>query len=269
MSNPCILLDSNNINSSQELIISESFSQPIILPEGPELTVYIKKNLDVHLVAPNSPVKLVLESDAQAYWYGVSNTNMNLCARLESQTMLNIININLGAQDTNNLINIDLLAPKAQTNFLGLDQLSKTQRSSLRLVINHRTEQTKSSQAFRGIYAHESLGFFEGKVIVHPHAQQSSAQQLYKALLLSERARAHVRPELEINNFDITASHGASIGQLDEEALFYLCSRGLSLKSAQKILVESLAQDILQEIHPVMREYLSLQVAHALEKIYE
>ena len=167
------------------------------------------------------------------------------------------------------LMDIELLAPDAEVSFLGLDQLAGSDVSTTKLHINHKTSNTKSSQAFRGIYAGSSLGSFEGKVSVAAHAENSSAQQLYKSILLSESARALVKPELEINNFNITASHGASIGQLDAEALFYLRSRGLSFEAAQKILVQSLSRDILQEIHPVMREYLSAQVELSLGALHE
>ena len=276
MNNPCVALEYDMPGLSidtradiSHIVINSVITQPIILPEATKIFICVKNNAQVHLVAPNGNIELVLERGAQAYCYGLSNTRLNLCARVHAEANLAVANFNLGTKSSQSLINIELLEHEAETSFLGFDQLAQTQTSSLRLHIIHKTAHTKSTQSFRGIYAGESLGFFAGKVSVDPHAKNSAASQLYKALILSERARAHVKPELEINNFDITASHGASIGQLDKEALFYLCSRGLSKEAAQKILVSSLAQDILQEIHPVMRDFISAQVELSWEALHD
>ena len=257
MNNPCLLLNPDheglNIQSTPQalsILISNNFTSPLMLPEAKTLNICLSSNTEAHFFASNSQVNLVLEPGSHAYWYGLSNTKLSLFAQVKSKARLNITQINLGSVDAQTSMNIELLAPHAEVSFIGLDQLTGQERSSTALHINHKTSSTKSTQAFRGIYNGHSLGLFEGKVSVAPHAESSSAKQLYKSILLSENARAHVKPELEINNFDITASHGASIGQLDQEALFYLCTRGLSKEAAQKILVMSLARDILQEIHP-------------------
>jgi Fe-S cluster assembly protein SufD len=251
------------------IIINQNIASPLMLPEAKKLKICVSSNVEAHFFASNAHVDLILEPGAQVSWYGLSNKHINLCAHIKAHARLALAHINLANPQAQCVMNIELLAPEAEVSFVGLDLLSNNNLSSMKLHINHRAPSTRSTQAFRGIYADNSCGAFEGLVSVAAHAENSSAMQLYKAIILSESARAHVKPELEINNFNIAASHGASIGQLDPEALFYLRSRGLSKEHAQKILVTSLAQDIVQEIHPLMREYLSKQVDISLETLHE
>jgi Fe-S cluster assembly protein SufD len=251
-----------------ELIISRDFDQPLALPEVAKIRINIKAHARVHIYASSSEVSLILEPESQVNWYALSVAKLDLQASVAHNALLAITHINLAHKQAQATIKVDLKAPQAELNFKALDQLSATQTSNINLSITHKEPYTKSTQAFRGIYAGESMGYFRGSVTVAPHAHHSAAAQLYKSILLSKHARAHVKPELEIHNFDITASHGASIGQLEQEALFYLRSRGLSLQAAQKLLVQSLAQDITQEIPELMRDYMSHEVELSLGALH-
>ena len=135
------------------------------------------------------------------------------------------------------------------------------------LLIKHEADNTRSTQAFRGLYKDKASGSFFGKVDINEAAANSSAEQLYRAILLSEDAKAFVKPQLEINNRHIKASHGASIGRLDEETLFYLRSRGFSKAFAESILVTSLAAEVLDTMGT---DELSLAIASLVnDKIVE
>jgi Fe-S cluster assembly scaffold protein SufB len=250
------------------LSISEDILEPLVLPQYSHISLRVAHGISAHLIAPSAlNINIVLEPQSSLYWYSLSNPELILNADLHAKARLCLNHINLLGASTCHM-DVNLLEEEAHVDFYGLDQLYATSKSFVNLNIKHHKPYTKSSQSFRGLYADESLGNFIGSVNVFPHAHHASARQLYKAILLSENAHALVKPELEINNFDITASHGASIGQLDPESLFYLCSRGLSLKAAYKILVHALAQDIIQEIHPLMRDYLSAEVDRSLEILY-
>ncbi len=167
---------------------------------------------------------------------------------LAQNSCLNFYDINLSHGQLNNMINVDLFEPQAQVKYYALDQLLGNSHSHTELMINHKAPHTLSEQSVRGIYAQQSQGFFMGRVIVDKYACQSSAKQRYKAVLLSDQAKAHVLPQLEINNFDIAAQHGASIGELDANSIFYLQSRGLSLIEAKTMLVKSFIADIINNI---------------------
>ena len=136
----------------------------------------------------------------------------------------------------------------AAINYFGLDELDASAKNNNELTIYHEAPHTKSNQSFRGIYAGESYGSFQGKVVVQRHAVGSDAKQLYKALIVGDKAKAHVMPQMEIYEDDISASHGASIGQLDEEAVFYLRSRAIDENAAKSLLIMGFLQEILNQI---------------------
>jgi len=122
-----------------------------------------------------------------------------------------------------------------------------------RLVDNHTTidhvrPHCSSREMYRGILADRARGVFNGKIIVRPDAQKTDAKQTNRALLLSEDARINTKPQLEIFANDVKCTHGAAVGQLDEEALFYLRSRGLGERTARRLLTHAFAADVLNRM---------------------
>jgi Fe-S cluster assembly protein SufD len=124
-------------------------------------------------------------------------------------------------------------------------------------TIDHAMPHCGSHEIYKGILAENSRAVFNGKIIVRPDAQKTDAKQTNKALLLSDDANVNSKPELEIFANDVKCTHGAAIGQLDDAAMFYLRSRGLSVSESRAMLVHAFAGDILNrvKIAPV-REYL-------------
>lgn len=112
--------------------------------------------------------------------------------------------------------------------------------------MEHVAEECISSQQFKGVLHEESRSSFDGKIYVHPQAQKTDSYQSNRNLILSPKAKAFVKPNLEIYADDVKASHGATISQISEDQLFYLKSRGLSLHQAKTLLVEGFYQEILQ-----------------------
>ena len=143
-----------------------------------------------------------------------------------------------------------------------------------RLVDNHTTidhaqPHCGSREIYKGILADHARGVFNGKIIVRPDAQKTDAKQTNRALLLSEDAQINTKPQLEIFANDVKCTHGAAVGQLDEEALFYLRSRGLTHAAARRMLIHAFAADVLNRLplEPVrMRaeERLQQQLARSL-----
>jgi Fe-S cluster assembly protein SufD len=119
-----------------------------------------------------------------------------------------------------------------------------------RLVDNHTTidhaqPHCASREVYKGVLADRSRAVFNGKIIVRPDAQKTDAKQTSKALLLSEHAQINTKPQLEIFANDVKCTHGAAVGQMDEEAVFYLRARGLALGEARHMLVRAFAGDVL------------------------
>ena len=122
-----------------------------------------------------------------------------------------------------------------------------------RLIDNHTTirhakPHCNSHELYKGILDDQARAVFNGKIIVAIDAQKTDAKQTNKALLLSEDAQINTKPELEIFADDVKCTHGATVGQLDEDALFYLRARGLGLEQARSVLIHAFASDLLNRI---------------------
>ena len=124
-------------------------------------------------------------------------------------------------------------------------------------TIDHAMPHCGSHEVYKGILTDQSRAVFNGKIIVRPDAQKTDAKQTNKALLLSDDANINTKPELEIFANDVKCTHGAAIGQLDEDAMFYLRARGLGVAEARALLVHAFAGDILNRIKVMpVREHL-------------
>jgi cysteine desulfurase/selenocysteine lyase len=122
--------------------------------------------------------------------------------------------------------------------------------------IDHRKPHTTSRELYKGILGGHAQGVFNGAIIVREDAQKTDAVQHSRNLLLSENAQIDTKPQLEIRADDVRCAHGASIGQLDQEALFYLRTRGVGEDDARNILVQAFAEEIFARVHdPVIRQY--------------
>jgi Fe-S cluster assembly protein SufD len=158
-----------------------------------------------------------------------------------------------------------LQAPQARTVFNGLYAVNGRQHVDNHTRIEHLSSDTRSDELYHGIIGGHARAVFNGKVIVAKHAVKTDAAQNNNNLLLSRGAEIDTKPELEIYADDVQCSHGATIGQLDEQALFYLRSRGIDTHSARGMLVEAFAYRLLERIAaPELRAYAARQINSAL-----
>ncbi len=114
--------------------------------------------------------------------------------------------------------------------------------------MQHKFPESKSNQHIKGILKNESSGVFQGKVVVSQDAQKTDAFQFNQNLLLSKNTEVNTKPELEIYADDVKCSHGATTGELDEEKLFYLRTRGLNKEEAKKILIEGFINELFEDV---------------------
>ena len=131
----------------------------------------------------------------------------------------------------------------------GLYALRDEKKSDNYTEIHHNASNTTSGQLFKGILANKSRGVFTGRIFIHREAQQVDANQLNKNLLLSKEARIDTRPQLEVYADDVKCAHGATIGQLNEEELFYLQARGIPKQEAYEILMAAFSEDALMKVN--------------------
>jgi Fe-S cluster assembly protein SufD len=154
----------------------------------------------------------------------------------------------LGASLARNEIRIQLDGEGAQCTLNGLFLVDGNRLVDNQTEIDHRQPHTTSRELYKGILAGRGQGVFNGAIIVRKDAQKTDAVQHNKNLLLSERAQINTKPQLAIGADDVRCSHGASIGQLDDDGLFYLMARGLDARTARRLLVHGFAREILDRV---------------------
>lgn len=154
----------------------------------------------------------------------------------------------LGACISRQEVHQELEGYKAKTSSKGIYLIKNKQLADHHLKIHHCNQNTSSDLFYKGIMDDQSHGVFNGKVIVAPHAQKTDAKQSNKNILLSKNADIDTKPELEIYADDVKCSHGATVGQLDENALFYLTSRGIDKESAKALLMYAFAADVIESL---------------------
>jgi Fe-S cluster assembly protein SufD len=134
-------------------------------------------------------------------------------------------------------------------------------------VVDHQKPNSFSNELYKGIMDGNSKGVFNGKIYVRPHAQKTNAFQSNRNILMSETASINTKPQLEIWADDVKCSHGCTIGQLDEEALFYLQARGIPHQSAKAMLLYAFALDVLTSIkNETLKAYLDQLISERLHK---
>jgi Fe-S cluster assembly protein SufD len=153
--------------------------------------------------------------------------------------------ISLGGGLVRHDVDVVLDGEGADVTLNGLYALSGAQHVDNHTLIDHARPNGTSRELYKGVLDGRSRGIFDGTIVVRPDAQKSDARQINRNLLLSEEALADSKPTLRIHADDVKCSHAATIGQIEENALFYLRSRGLSEEMARSLLVNAFVSDIL------------------------
>src|SRR5205085_9176255 len=169
-------------------------------------------------------------------------------AELERSAFYDLTTITLGAQLSRHGIGVHLAHEGAECVVDGLYLVSTGQHADTHSLIEHITPHCTSHQLYKGILDGKSRAVFNGKVFVRHGVQQTNAQQTNKNLLLSNEAQVDTKPQLEIFADDVKCAHGAAIGQLEEDELFYLESRGIRPELARNLLTYGFAEEVIEKI---------------------
>ncbi len=170
--------------------------------------------------------------------------------------------VDLGGRLVRNDLRVELAEPGAYCDITGVFLASRGQHVDNHTRIDHIAPDTTSNEAFRGIVGERGRGVFNGKVVVHPGAHGTDARQSSDNLLLSEHSEVDTKPELEIYNDDVKCTHGATVGELDTEQLFYLRTRGVDEETARGLLIFAFANELLRRIEvPELRKRVVTAVA--------
>ena len=202
----------------------------------------------------NAVAEFVLAEGARLDHYKVQNESQKAfhiartSAELGRSSHFNSTTITLGAQLSRHDINVMLDHEGAECAVDGLYIVGTGQHADTHSLIDHRQPHCASRQLYKGILDGKSRAVFNGKVFVREGAQQTDAMQTNRNLLLSNEARVDTKPQLEIFADDVKCAHGATVGQLEDEELFYLASRGLHPDIARNLLTYGFAEEVIEKI---------------------
>jgi Fe-S cluster assembly protein SufD len=208
----------------------------------------------------NSVTEVFLDEGAQFEHYKLQNLN-NSSTLLNSTwfhqkagSKLNTFAITLNGGLIRNYSNVKLNGSFADANVFGLYLVDKKQHVDNRVYVDHAVPDCTSYELFKGILDDEASAVFNGHVMVRRDAQRTNAYQQNRNILLTDKATVNTRPFLEIYADDVKCSHGATVGQLDNEALFYLKSRGICMASARLLLMYAFAAEVIgkMSLDPLM-----------------
>ncbi len=229
------------------LIVAEENSAATIIES------YVSPN-ERSVYLTNAIVDLSLEDGARLQHCKIQRESMGAFhvattrAELGANSSYHTTTINFGAAISRHDIDVQMDHEGAECAVDGLYMVDGSQHTDTHSVIDHRQPHCTSHQLYKGILDGKSRAVFNGKVFVRHGAQQTDARQTNKNLLLSTDARVDTKPQLEIFADDVKCTHGAAVGQIDEEELFYLESRGINPTLARNMLTYGFAEEVIEKI---------------------
>ena len=180
---------------------------------------------------------------------GAGTTRLSqLWARQGEGSNVLIDGITLTNGYTRNDFQIDVDGAHANTTLLGMAIASDVQHVDNHTLINHNAPQCQSNEMFKYVLNDNAIGAFAGKILVKPDCPKIDAYQGNRNIVASSTAKMYTKPQLEIYTDDVKCSHGATVGQLDHDALFYMQTRGISLPVAQKLLMQAFMSDVIDGV---------------------
>lgn len=220
----------------------------------------------------NQVLEVVVEKDAIVEYYKIQNdaphTNQVSTThfRQVGKSVVHAVTVSLNGGIVRNNLNLSLEAEHCDSYMFGLYFLKGNTHVDNHTVVDNVKPNCLSNELYKGIIDDNATAVFNGKIYVQKDAQKTNAFQSNKNILLSETATVNTKPQLEIFADDVKCSHGCTIGQLDEESMFYLRSRGITEQAAKSLLVHAFAIDVLEHIKldPV-REYVDQLISERLD----
>jgi Fe-S cluster assembly protein SufD len=244
----------------------------IVVEENAEVRIVERhQSLSNNAVLTNSATEIFAEKNSRLHYYKVQNDNLNASLidntsiKQYSGSQVNIGTFAFGNKFVRNNLNIFLEEQHTETFMDGVTIIGDGQLVDHHTLADHKHPNCNSSELYKGIYDGNAKGVFNGKVMVHPDAQKTNAFQQNNNILLTDKASVDTKPQLEIYADDVKCSHGCTIGQIDEDAMFYMQARGIPEKEAKALLLYAFANDGLRNVKiPELRKKLNKQIASKL-----
>ena len=219
----------------------------------------------------NGVMEIVVNTNAIVEYYKIQNDVINASQvstthiRQIGKSYAHAVTISLNGGLIRNNMNLVMEAEGNEGHLYGLYLLKGNTHVDNHTLVDNTKPNCFSNEFYKGILDNSASGVFSGKIFVRPDAQKTNAYQSNKNILLSDNATINTKPQLEIFADDVKCSHGCTVGQLDEEALFYLRTRGISRELAQSMLLEAFAEDVVMQIkHEPLRNYIEKLIIERL-----
>ena len=243
----------NLINTRLELTLHKNSSLSTLnLFEDKSVSGFNNHNFNI-LINKNSNLKNYIFDINKNQNLRYSFTNIDIYENSNSENFI----YSSGSKFSKYEINSNLKEKYSSAFINGIINLDKNNHHEIKTNINHLAENTKSYQLIKSVLNDKSTGVYQGKIFVNDQAQKTDGYQLSKALLLNENTEFNGKPELEIYADDVKCSHGSTSGNLDENSIFYLMSRGLNYDQAKKLLIDGFINDVIEKITNIeIQKYL-------------
>ncbi len=231
-----------------EILCGEGSQAHLLFELGAKSELGKEAALSAQRGAPKTRMEVKLERGALLRLDVVQETSLHLVVHLGGDSTLYFGSFSVGGSLIENDYEIDFDAPHSEAHLGGVYITSGTERFSTNVNVNHNHGDTLSNQLFKGILSGSSVAHFQGRITVLKDAQKTKAYQANNNLLISPDARAYTRPHLVINADDVQCSHGATVGSLSQDELFYMRSRGISLQEAQLLQQQAFVHEVTDRL---------------------
>lgn len=263
-------------------IIHFSTGQESALLLQPRNLVVVDENAQVQIIErhqsltknptlTNSVTEIFAANRSVVDYYKVQNDSFdaslidNTFINQEKDSTVSCHTFSFGGKLTRNNLNFYQNGERLESILKGVTIIGNKQHVDHNTLVHHIQPNCESHQDYKGIFGDSAVGVFNGKVIVEKEAQKTNAFQANNNLLVNDKATINTKPQLEIFADDVKCSHGCTIGQLDENALFYLQARGIPIKEAKALLMYAFANNVLESVKiPQLKKRINTLIANKL-----
>ena len=229
------------------------------------------QSLNENPVLTNAVSEIFAEKRAMVDYYKIQNDNLdanlidNTFVSQQAESSVAVNTFSFGGNLTRNNLNFYHFGERIVSYLNGITIIEEKQHVDHYTLVQHATPNCESHQDYKGIYSGNSTGVFNGKIYVEKEAQKTNAFQKSNNILLSDKATINAKPQLEIFADDVKCSHGCTIGQLDESAMFYMQQRGIPKKEAKALLMYAFSNKVIESIKiPELKQRITKIIATKL-----
>ena len=229
------------------------------------------QSLNENPVLTNSVTEIFAQKRANVDYYKIQNDNLeanlidNTYVSQKQESHVSVNTFSFGGNLTRNNLNFYHFGERLTSTLNGITIIGGNQHVDHYTLVNHASPNCESFKDYKGIFSDRSTGVFNGKIFVEREAQKTNAFQKSNNILLSDKATINAKPQLEIFADDVKCSHGCTIGQLDETAMFYMQARGIPKKEAKALLMYAFSNAVIESIKiPELKQRITTIIATKL-----